>query len=237
MENKEMDALIGAFIEYRNMLEPIEKNLRNFADTYNNMREDIKDLSKNFDGNIQKKLDAIYNDIVKQFEKSKDLSSQVDSFKQKTDIFSDKLEKLMDLMSKMENRIYKIDELENKVTSQIEKLDTIVEQKNKMYNLKDLEKNLEAYNANVQKINEYINKDIATMLKANDEKLNNIRDKNTSVLENLLEEKSDIVELLGTYAESNKLLKNVVEKQDVNEQYIFEILDKWATERGVKTKK
>ncbi len=237
MENKEMDALIGAFIEYRNMLEPIEKNLRNFADTYNNMREDIKDLSKNFDGNIQKKLDAIYNDIVKQFEKSKDLSSQVDSFKQKTDIFSDKLEKLMDLMSKMENRIYKIDELENKVTSQIEKLDTIVEQKNKMYNLKDLEKNLEAYNANVQKINEYINKDIATMLKANDEKLNNIRDKNTSVLENLLEEKSNIVELLGTYAESNKLLKNVVEKQDVNEQYIFEILDKWATERGVKTKK
>ena len=237
MENKEMDALINSFIEYRNMLEPIEQNLRNFADTYENMREDIKDLSKSFDGNIQKKLDAIYNDIFKQFEKSKDLSSQIDSFKQKTDIFADKLEKLMELISKMESRIYKIDELESKVTSQIEKLDSIVEQKNKMYNIKDLEKNLEAYNSNVQKINEYINKDIAAMLKANDEKLNTIRDKNTSVLENLLEEKSSIVQLLGTYSESNKLLKNIVEKQDVNEQYIFEVLDKWATERGVKTKK
>lgn len=238
MENeKEIESLINAFVEYRNLLSPIEENLRNFANTYDNMREDIKELSKSFDGNIQKKLDAIYNDIFKQFEKSKDLSSQIDNFKQKTDIFSTKMEKMMGLFEKLETRINIIDEIEKRVTNQIEKLDAIVEQKNKMYNIKDLEKNLEAYNSNVQKINEYINKDIAVMLKNNDEKLNFIRDKNESVLENLIEEKTNISELVNSYNETNKLLKNVVEKEDVNEQYIFEILDKWATERGVKTKK
>lgn len=238
MENeKDIENLINSFVEYRNLLLPIEENLRNFANTYDNMREDIKELSKSFDGSIQKKLDAIYNDIFKQFEKSKDLSSQIDNFKQKTDIFSTKMEKLLELFEKMENRVNKIDEIESKVTKQIEKLDAIVEQKNKMYNIKDLEKNLESYNLNVQKINDYINKDIAVMLKNNDEKLNHIRDKNESVFENLIEEKTSIVELLNSYNETNKFLKNAVEKQDVNEQYVFEILDKWASERGVKTKK
>ena len=49
--------------------------------------------------------------------------------------------------------------------------------------------------------------------------------------------KSNIEELVERYNQSNLLLKNIVEKQDVNEQYIFDILDKWAKDRGVKTKK
>ena len=35
----------------------------------------------------------------------------------------------------------------------------------------------------------------------------------------------------------NELLKKIVEKQDVNEAYIFDILDKWAEDRKVKIKK
>ena len=238
MENeKEIQTLINSFVEYRNLLSPIEENLRNFADTYENMRSDIKQLSQSFDGNIQKKLDAIYNDIFKQFEKSKDLSSQIDAFKQKTDNFSMQLDKITELFERFESRIKKIDDIEARVLNQIQKLDAIAEQKSKTYNIKELEKSLETYNSNIQKINEYINRDIAVALKNNDEKLNNIRDKNQSVLENLLEEKTNITELLNSYNESNKLLKNIVEKQDVNEQYIFDILDKWAADRGVKKKK
>ena len=44
-------------------------------------------------------------------------------------------------------------------------------------------------------------------------------------------------ELVETYKSSNELLKKIVEKQDVNEAYIFDILDKWAEERKVKIKK
>ena len=238
MENdKEIQELISAFVEYRNLFTPIEQNLRNFADTYENMREDIKALNNSFDGNIQKKLDAIYTDLSKQFEKSKDLSSQIETFKQKTDNFSTQMEKIVGLFAKIENRIDKIDEIESKATNQIEKLNAIVEQKKKVYDVKELEKNLEAYNANVQKINDYINKDIADMLKNNDQKISSIKDKNESVFETLVEEKSSIAQLVESYNQTNQLLKNIVEKQDVNEQYIFDILDKWAKDRGVKTKK
>ena len=183
MENEvKVKELIDAFVEYRNLFTPIEQNLRSFADTYESMRADIQQLSTSFDGNIQKKLDAIYADLSKQFEKSKDLSSQIDAFKQKTDKFNEKMQNLIQIFDGIENKINKIDEIEKRANEQIEKLDAIVEQKKKMYNLKDLEKNLEAYNTNVQKINEYINRDIAVSLKNNDEKISSIKDKSESVL-------------------------------------------------------
>ena len=238
MENDvQIKELIESFVEYRNLLTPVEQNLRNFASTYDNMRTDIQELSHSFDGSIQKKLDAIYNDLSKQFEKSKDLSSQIESFKQKTDKFGEKLSNLVQIFENFGNKMQKLEEIEKRATDQIDKLDVIVEQKKKMYNLKDLEKNLESYNVNVQKINDYINKDIAVALKNNNEKIGSIKDKSESVLETLLDEKSNINQLIEQYSETNRLLKNITEKQDVNQQYIFDLIDACAQERGVKTKK
>ena len=238
MENDvQIKELIESFVEYRNLLTPVEQNLRNFANTYDSMRTDIQELSHSFDGSIQKKLDVIYSDLSKQFEKSKDLSSQIDAFKQKTDKFGEKLTNLLQIFGNFENKMQKLDEIEKRATDQIEKLDAIVEQKKKMYNLKDLEKNLESYNTNVQKINDYINKDIAVALKNNNEKIGSIKDKSESVLETLLDEKSNINQLIEQYSETNHLLKNITEKQDLNQQYIFDLIDAWAKERGVKTKK
>lgn len=238
MENeKDIQSLINSFVEYRNLLSPIEQNLQNFSETYENLRDDIQKLNSSFDGNIQNKLDAIYKDLLKQFEKSKDLSSQIDMFKQKTEKFAGQMENLIENFAKIESRLAKIDEIDQKAVNQIEKLEAIVEQKKKVYNLKDLEKNLENYNTNVQKINEYINKDIGSVLNQNNEKISLIKDKNESIFETLVAEKASIAELVESYNQSNELLKKVVEKQDVNEQYIFDILDKWAKDRGVKTKK
>ena len=238
MENDvQIKELIESFVEYRNLLTPVEQNLRNFANTYDSMRTDIQELSHSFDGSIQKKLDVIYSDLSKQFEKSKDLSSQIDAFKQKTDKFGEKLTNLLQIFGNFENKMQKLDEIEKRATDQIEKLDAIVEQKKKMYNLKDLEKNLESYNTNVQKINDYINKDIAVALKNNNEKIGSIKDKSESVLETLLDEKSNINQLIEQYSETNHLLKNITEKQDLNQQYVFDLIDAWAKERGVKTKK
>ena len=55
--------------------------------------------------------------------------------------------------------------------------------------------------------------------------------------ESILEEKSSIDKLVESYNSSNNLLKKIVENNDVNEQYIFEILDKWAEDRALKIKK
>ena len=55
-------------------------------------------------------------------------------------------------------------------------------------------------------------------------------------LQEIISEKS-IDDLVLTYASSNELLKKIAQKQDVNEEYIFDILDRWAEDRKVKHKK
>lgn len=238
MDNeKEIQSLIEAFVEYRNLFTPIEQNLREFAQTYNQMREEVQKLNRSFDGNMQAKLEGIVKELSNQFEKSKNITVQFENFRQKTDGFVSQMERLTTALSKIGDKIEKIDQIEEKATSQIEKLNDIIEKKNKVYDVKQLEKNLENYNVSVQKVSDYINKDIAVALSDNNEKIESIKDKNESVYQVLLQEKSGIDKLIEAYSQSNLLLKNLLEKQDVNEQYIFDILDKWAKDRKVKTKK
>lgn len=238
MDNeKEIQALIESFVEYRNLFTPIEQNLKDFAETYDQMREEVQKLNRSFDGSMQTKLETIVKELSNQFEKSKNLTAQFENFKQKTDGFVAQMERLTASISKIGDKIEKIDQIEEKATSQIDKLNDIIEKKNKVYDVKQLEKNLENYNSNIQKVSDYINKDIAVALADNNEKIDSIKDKNESVYEVLMQEKSGIDKLIEAYAESNSLLKNLIEKQDVNEQYIFDIIDKWAQERKVKTKK
>jgi hypothetical protein len=66
--------------------------------------------------------------------------------------------------------------------------------------------------------------------------LESIKSGNDFIAKKLEEEKTSIQALAENYASSAELLKRLTEKNDVNEEYIFEIIDKWAQSRKVKTK-
>lgn len=237
MENNDITILVNSFKQYRDLLTPIEKNLRDFSETYQNLKDDIQKLNSAFGGNIQEKLDKIYKDLSSQAEKSKNLASEIDRFSSSTKKYVEQVDRFTSLSEGLESRLKAVDEIQRKAENQIDKLNVIIEEKKKTYDIKQLEKNLENYNVSVQKVSQFINKDIAEVLKNNNEKINEIRDKNDSVLINLLNEKESIEKLVESYKSSNQLLKKVVENEAINEEYIFEILDRWAEDRKVKTKK
>ena len=237
MDNKEVTALISTFKEYRDLLTPIEQNLKEFSLSFDSISSDLKNLNTSFDGNVQNKLDQIYKELSSQADKAKTLSSQVDTFMNSTSKYVSSVDRLLSLCSKIEDKIGTVDKIQNEAESQIEKLNNIIEEKKKTYNIKQLEKNLETYNIGVQKVSEYINHDVADTLSSSNEKISQIHDKNDSIYKALLEEKTSIDKLIESYNQSNQLLKKVVENNDINEAYIFEILDKWADSRKVKTKK
>ena len=94
---------------------------------------------------------------------------------------------------------------------------------------------MENYNANVQKVSNLSIK-MSPSLNENYKKLESIKE--NEVLSKRIEEEHTNVEiLLTTYTATNELLKKITEKQDVNQAYIFDILDKWAEERKIKTKR
>lgn len=236
MEN-DIRTLIATFKEYRDLLTPIEQNLKAFSNSFGSIREDISNLNSSFDGDMQNKLDKIYKELSMQADKAKSLASQVDRFMSSTSRYVSSVDNLINICNKLEGKISTVDSLEKKAESQIEKLDAIIEEKKKSYDIKQLEKNLASYNVGVQKVSEYINKDVADTLQSSSDRIKQIQDKNSSIYDAVLAEKGSIDKLIESYNSSNQLLKKLVEGGDVNEQYIFEILDRWAEDRRVKIKK
>lgn len=50
-------------------------------------------------------------------------------------------------------------------------------------------------------------------------------------------ESENVEKLLTTFAATNALLKSLIEKGDVDKEYLYDLLDGWANQRRVKIKK
>ena len=237
MENSEVNALIDAFIGYREMLVPIQNDMHDFLETYDALRNDVDKLDAAFSGDVQGKLQQIYKTLADQAEKSEALVRKVDEFLKSTTKYTEEVENLMTMFESIQGKISSVNELETKAEEQIAKLDEVLEEKRRNYDLKDLKKSLDQYNANLQNVNDFINKDVAENIVENSKAIQEIKSGSENIAKRLEEEKSSVEKLSEVYSSSNALLKKIVEKNDVNEEYIFYIIDKWAEDRKVKTKK
>lgn len=236
MENSEVNALIDAFIGYREMLVPIQNDMHEFLETYDALKNDVEKIDKAFSGDVQGKLTEIYKTLSSQAEKSEALTRKVDEFLKSTTKYTDEVEKLMTMFESIQSKISAVNDIESKAEEQISRLDGILEEKKRNYDLKDLKNSLDRYNSNLQSVSEFINKDVAENIVENTKTIQEIKNGNANVVSHLAEEKTSIEELAKNYQNTNELLKKILEKNDVNEEYIFDIIDKWAEERKVKTK-
>lgn len=236
MENSEVNALIDAFIGYREMLVPIQNDMHEFLETYDALKNDVEKIDKAFSGDVQGKLTEIYKTLSSQAEKSEALTRKVDEFLKSTTKYTDEVSKLMSMFETIQTKISAVNDIESKAEEQISKLDGIIEEKKRSYDLKDLKLSLDRYNSNLQSVSEFVNKDVAENIIENTKIIQEIKNGNSDVVSHLAEEKQSIEELAENYKNSNELLKKILEKNDVNEEYIFDIMDKWAEERRVKTK-
>lgn len=237
MDNNEVNALIDAFVGYREMLVPIQADLHEFLTTYEALRSDVQKMDEAFSGDVQKKLSEIYSSLSSQAEKSAELTRKVDQFLQSSNRYTEEVNKLISTFENISSRISSVNEIEAKAEEQIGKLDTILDEKRRSYNLKDLEKSLDQYNANLENVSDFINKQVAENVIESSKSIQSIKDGNENIAKRLEEEKKSIDDLAGEYKASNELLRKIVESQDVNEEYIFDIIDRWAESRKVKTKR
>ena len=236
MENKEINELINAFVGYRDMLVPIQSDLSEFIGTYNALRVDIDKLSTSFSGDAKAKLDEIYRNLATQAQKSEELTKKVDQFLKSSTRYTEEVDKLIATFDSIGERLSSVNQIEAKAEAEIGKLDAIIEEKKKSYNLKELEKSIEVYNVNLQAVGNFINKDIAENIIQNTKTIQSIKDGSDNIASGLKQEGKSLDELLVSYKTTNELLKNIIEKNDVNEEYIFDIIDRWAESRNVKHK-
>lgn len=236
-KTEDLKTLIDAFIGYRDLLTPIQSGLSDFLETYNGVRDDIEKLNSAFDGSAQSNLQSIARTLASQAEKSTDLSSRIEQFAKATNKYVSQIDNLVSLLEKTEQRIAVINEIEGKASEQIKKLDAVIEEKKINYNLRDLQRSLEGYDNNVKKVSDFINKDVAEVLSENARKIDAIKQGEENLGKELAEERASVDALLESSQKNAELLKKIAETGDVNEEYIYTVIDKWAASRKVKIKK
>ena len=237
MSDNSIKDLIESFIAYRNLIAPLQESLHSVSKTYEEIREDLDNLSKSFSGGAASTLEKVHSTLNAQAKSGQELTRRIEEFSQSGEKYARAVQDMSSRFSAVVDRVNSLQEIEKNARSQIERIDALIEDKKSSYNLKELKQSLDSYNTNVEKISDFINRDIATVLKENAEKIESIRKENEQLSKAVLEQGKDIATLAATFAETTALLKKVVEGSTVNEQYLFDAFDKWAADRKVKTKK
>ena len=234
---EDVKTLIETFREYRDLLTPITENLRDFADTYDGMKGDIERLSAAFEGDVTGNLDRIYKTLSAEAAKAQSLSHEIDSFLSRSERYEGELRKLSATLGKLDGTLDALSKLESEAETQIGKLESTLEERRKNYNLKELERTVANYQAGVTKVSEYINRDVVSSLQENNDKLNSIKDGMEELRSGLRDGNQGMATLVESFVSTSDLLRKVTEGEQVNEAYIYDILDRWAADRGVKRKK
>ena len=229
--------LIESFTAYRNVLGPLQESLHSLAETYSAIREDLDNLTKNFSGNAGSQLEKIHTTLAQQAKSGQELSRRIDEYAESGEKYSRAVDEMTKRFGEIAAKLDAIDKIEKTAEGIMGRLEELVEEKKSSYNLKELQRSLDTYNKNVERISEFINKDIAQVLQQNAEKIESIRRENEALATVVGEQGKAVSELTAMFAETSVLLRQAIEKGSVNEEYIFDAFDKWAADRKVKIKK
>lgn len=236
MKEESVKELIDSFISYRNLIAPLQESLHSVSKTYEEIREDLDNLSKNFSGNAASRLESVHAAINAQAKSGQELGRKIEEYAQAGDRYAQAVKEMSSRFSGVAERLESLREIEKSAQTQLAKIDALLLEKRSSYNLKDLQKSLDAYNSNVERISGFINNEIAAVLKQNAEKIESIRRENEELCAAVAEQGKDVASLISSFRETTALLKKAVEGSAVNEAYLFDAFDRWAAARKVKIK-
>ncbi len=234
MDNAEVRNLIEAFKGYRDLLGPVQENLSSFIAAYESVSGDIARLDEALSGDIKGNLDRIYRTLSEQAAKATDLSSRIDRFTASSDRYFSSVEKLSSTVEKVAGKFEAVNAIEERAERDLGKLESMLEERKRAYDVKSLGDSLEKYSENVLKISEFVDTSVAGTMKENNKKLSEVIAANGEILKELTGEKKALEALIAEYRESNRLLKSAVENNDVNLNYVYEIMDNWAEDRKIR---
>ncbi len=229
--------LIDSFIAYRNLIAPLQDSLNSVSKSYEEIRNDLDNLTKSFSGNAAAQLEKVHSTINAQAKSGQELGRKIEEYASSSERYAQAVNDMSSRFSDVVNRIDSLGKIEKSAQSQLAQIDNLISEKKSSYNLKELQRSLDGYNKNVEKISDFINKDIASVLKQNADKIETIRKENEDLSAAVAQQGKDIAVLITEFSQTSELLKKLVEGSSVNEEYLFDAFDKWAADRKVKIKK
>lgn len=237
MSENSIKELIDSFIAYRNLIAPLQESLHSVSRTYEEIRDDLDALTKSFSGNAANQLEKVHATINAQAKNGQELGRRIEEYAASGEKYAQAVNDMSSRFAEVVKRIDSLSELERSAQSYLARIDALIAEKRSSYNLKELQKSLDSYNTNVEKISDFINKDVATVLKQNADKIEAIRKENEQLSATVAEQGKDIAALVNEFSNTSALLRKLVEGSSVNQEYLYDAFDNWAADRKVKIKK
>lgn len=237
MDENTVKELIESFIAYRNLLAPLQDSLHSVSKTYEEIKNDLENLNKSFSGNATAQLEKVHATINAQAKSGQELGRRIEEYAASGEKYAVAVKEMSARFSDVVERISSLAEIEKTAQNLLGRIDALIAEKRSSYNLKELQKSLDGYNTNVEKISDFINKDIAVVLKQNADKIESIRKENEQLNATVVQQGKDVAVLIEEFSKTSALLKRLVEGSTVNEEYLFDAFDRWAADRKVKIKK
>ena len=231
MTENSIKELIDSFIAYRNLIAPLQESIQSVSKSYEDIKSDLENLTKSFSGNAVTQLEKVHSTLNAQARNGQELGRKIEEYSQSSEKYAQAVSDMSSRFSDIVNRIDSLCKIEKSAQSLLAQIDTLINEKRSSYNLKELQKSLDGYNKNVEKISDFINKDIATVLMQNAEKIESIRKENEQLSRAVAEQGKDISKLIEEFSQTSALLKRLVEGSCVKEEYLFDAFDKWAESR------
>ncbi|MDE7208930.1 MAG: hypothetical protein K2O31_03530, partial [Clostridia bacterium] len=189
--------LIDSFVAYRNLLAPLQESLHSVSKSYEEIRNDLDNLTKSFSGNAANQLEKVHSTINAQAKSGQELGRRIEEYATSSEKYAQAVNDMSSRFSEVVNRIDSLSKIEKSAQSQLAQIDNLITEKKSSYNLKELQKSLDGYNKNVERISDFINKDIASVLKQNAEKIETIRKENEELSTAVAEQGKDIATLIS----------------------------------------
>ncbi|MDE7372629.1 MAG: hypothetical protein K2N18_01045, partial [Clostridia bacterium] len=211
MNDASIKELIDSFIAYRNLIAPLQDSLNSVGKAYDEIRNDLDNLSKSFSGNAASQLEKVHSTLNAQAKSGQELTRRIEEYAASGEKYAQSVENMSARFTEVVDRIDSLSEIEKSAQAQLARIDALIADKRSSYNLKELQKSLDGYNTNVEKISTFINKDIASVLKQNADKIEAIRKENQELSAAVAEQGKDIAVLIEQFSNTSALLKKLVE--------------------------
>ena len=105
MSENSIKELIDSFISYRNLIAPLQDSLHSVSKTYEDIRNDLDNLTKSFSGNASAQLEKVHATISAQAKSGQELGRKIEEYASSGEKYAQAVKNMSSRFTEVDKRI------------------------------------------------------------------------------------------------------------------------------------
>lgn len=236
IKNEEIQKLIETFVMQTQEMKKVNENLNNFLSVFSVAKERIEKLEIKQDSNITNEIEELSKRVNQVNNQSEILSNNFADYIALSEKFNETILSLGNRFSELENKITKLEQTESNITSSLKKLDTISEDVSH-FRVDSLTEKLSLFDNVVSEVKNSLNGKVSENLEKNNSIMLSLQKDFNEKLSKINSTGSSLEKIAEQSTTTNAVLNKILDKNEIDKSYLYDLLDEWSESRKLKIKK